>query len=181
MSSTIITLNVGGKIFTTLRSTLTDRSPYFAALLSDRWNGSPCQIEGNLFVDADPAMFDHILNYLRRSVPPIFWTRQGGFDHPLYAALQQEARYFGLNSLAEWIAEQRYMESIVITESIEVQDLVHCLQGNLRQHSERSEKHFDYAQYESKGGVKRKQIHVRTTSFRAPVSLFGRHCDLETS
>ncbi|EXJ73552.1 uncharacterized protein A1O5_03313, partial [Cladophialophora psammophila CBS 110553] len=116
----IINLNVGGRIFTTLISTLTSQSTFFTALLLDRWESEDCLVDGNLFVDANPDLFQHILDYLRRSIPPVFWTRVNGFDFALYAALLQEARYFGIAALEKWIAEQHYLRAITIHQSIQV-------------------------------------------------------------
>ena len=104
-----ITVNVGGRRFTTLQSTLTSQSSFFAGMLSGAWPEQACQINGELFVDANPDPFNHILNYLRRSFPPVFWTRTGGFDLPLYAAVLREAEYFGVATLAHWIREKKYI------------------------------------------------------------------------
>jgi hypothetical protein len=121
-----ITINVGGRRFTTLRSTLTGQSSFFAGLLSGAWPEQACQINGEPFVDANPDLFDHVLNYLRRSFPPIFWTRAGGFDLSLYAAVLREAEYFGVATLAEWIREKKYIYTVRITSSIEVEQLSDC-------------------------------------------------------
>lgn len=171
-SAGIITLNVGGRKFVTLISTLTSQSTYFAAVLSGRWEEEACQVDGDLFIDADPTLFEHILNFLRRSVPPIFWTRTNGFDYPLYATLHHEAQYFGITALGQWIAERRYLHSVAISQSIEQEDLIHCVRNDLRTFTDNVEKDFDPGDYESKkGGVKRKRLYVRTTKFQAPESL----------
>lgn len=59
----IITINVGGKLFTTTTETLY-RSKYFR----DISNGNPrCERDenGNIFIDRCPKAFSHVLNFLR--------------------------------------------------------------------------------------------------------------------
>jgi BTB/POZ domain-containing protein KCTD9 len=87
-----IDLQVGERRFTTLASTLSDGSSFFASLLSDRWPESRSD-DGSYFVDADPDLFVHILRYLRRGVPPVLYNKCQGFDYGLYRALQEEAEY----------------------------------------------------------------------------------------
>lgn len=166
----IIQLSVGGEKFVTMTSTLTQGSAYFAKLLSPQWIHSAPRVDSNIFVDADPRLFRHILNSLRRSLPPVFWTRTNGFDYPLYAALRKEARYFGVESLEQWIAEERYMATITIKESIETVDLKDCLSSGPSQQSDDRRKHFHPSDYETKGGLKRKRIEVQHWTFIAPVS-----------
>lgn len=168
-----IQLNVGGEKFTTVICSLTEGSTYFAKVLSPPWFSSTAIVDGGVFVDANPRLFRHILNYLRRSVPPIFWTRTNGFDHPLYAALREEVRYHGIESLEKWIAEERYMASITISQSIETVDLSDCLIRGCNYHSDDRRKHFHPSDYETKGGLKRKRIEVQQWTFTAPVSGFG--------
>jgi len=115
-------------------------------------------------------MFTYILNFLRRRIPPIFWTRTEGFDFPLYAALLEEARYFGVGSLEEWIVTKKYMESVGVSQSIEVVDLKSCLGGGLRQHPDDRIERFHPSDYETKGGLVRKRLEVQHWTFTAPVS-----------
>ena len=63
-------MNVGGRPFTTLKSTL-EQSPYFANMLSPRWAESTTYyVNGAPFVDRSPLLFEHILDFLRSYVPP---------------------------------------------------------------------------------------------------------------
>ena len=156
-SAGIITINVGGRKFVTLESTLTSQSTYFTALLSDRWEESLPQVDGQPFIDADPAIFEHILNFLRRSIPPLFWTRTNGFDYSLYSTLYREAEYFGIEALAEWISKQQYQQCVRTSLSMEAEDLSHCLRGILGDFPDDTMKEFLPGDYEPpKGGVKRK-------------------------
>lgn len=58
----IITLDVGGKKFRTYKSNLL-KSEYFKSKL-ERWNNDNSNV---LFVDEDPEIFVHVLNFLRNS------------------------------------------------------------------------------------------------------------------
>ena len=58
-----VSLNVGGTIFTTFKSTLTDHSLYFRQLLlSKEYKASSCH-----FIDRCPKLFEAVLNTLRDS------------------------------------------------------------------------------------------------------------------
>ena len=113
---THIDLQVGERRLTTLASTLSGGSSFFASLLSDRWRESRSD-DGSFFVDADPDLFAHILRYLRRGVPPIFYNKCQGFDYGLYRALQEEAEYFGIEPLRKWIEKQDYLRAVTIRYS----------------------------------------------------------------
>ena len=58
--ASVITLNVGGKIMSTYKSTL-EQLDYFQSKL-DRWNADNTDI---IFIDYDPELFIHLLNKLR--------------------------------------------------------------------------------------------------------------------
>uniref|UniRef100_A0A914VBZ6 BTB domain-containing protein n=1 Tax=Plectus sambesii TaxID=2011161 RepID=A0A914VBZ6_9BILA len=95
-SSKLITLNVGGKHFTTRISTLM-QSEFFARLFNSDWRehinetGSNC-----LFIDRNPDLFELILDFLR-----------GSFLLPESDELRQriliEADYFGVASMVAYL------------------------------------------------------------------------------
>ena len=69
MSAEIISLNVGGTLYTTSRSTLTR---YPESMLGAMFGGNlPLEnskdSEGNYFIDRDGELFKYILNFLRVS------------------------------------------------------------------------------------------------------------------
>jgi hypothetical protein len=55
-----VTLDVRGRIFKTLFSTLTSESRYFRALFSEEWDSTSNE-ERPYFIDADPNTFEHLL------------------------------------------------------------------------------------------------------------------------
>lgn len=63
----VVTVNVGGKLFTTTRSTLCHfEGSRLEAMFSGRWDASmPRDSAGNPFIDRDPEFFGVILNMLR--------------------------------------------------------------------------------------------------------------------
>ncbi|KAF7901774.1 uncharacterized protein EAF01_007073 [Botrytis porri] len=113
-----VTLQVGERRFVTTKNTMTGESPFFAALLSGRWDSNE-QVDGSYFIDADPNLFEHILRYLRRSVLPIFYDIKKGHDHALYLALLGEARYFQIARLENWLQNKRYLYAVRIYSSVE--------------------------------------------------------------
>jgi hypothetical protein len=120
--SEYITLIVGERTFRTSRSTLRSESGYFRAILSYRWDGR----KSRLFIDADPEMFGHLLRFLRRpSKFPVFWSKNKGHDFSMYQALQQEAEFFGVDGLAEWLKEKKYLKAVIVTTEGKVEEFIH--------------------------------------------------------
>ncbi|KAI9836281.1 MAG: hypothetical protein M1819_001618 [Sarea resinae] len=107
-----VTLQVGGRRFTTTIDTLAEESAYFAAQLSGSWGHAIDK--GNLFIDADPDLFEHVLRYLRRRVLPIFYDRAKGHDRALYGALLEEAKYFQIPRLEKWLEEKTYLQAVTV-------------------------------------------------------------------
>ena len=98
-----IDLQVGERTFRTTRHTLAE-SPRLNALTL---------LNAPFFVDADPALFEHILRYLRtRRYPLLFDADRRGHDELLYAEIQHAARFYGLARLARWIGEKRYRQAV---------------------------------------------------------------------
>jgi uncharacterized protein YjbI with pentapeptide repeats len=96
--SRIVTLSVGGEIFQTNLDTLTrDTNSMLSAMFSGR---HPIEKEerGYYFIDRDGKLFRYILNYLRKGelvIPPD--------DLILVEELRQEAQYFQLNEMLEYL------------------------------------------------------------------------------
>ena len=61
---------------------------------------------------------------------------------PLYTAVLREAEYFGVATLAEWIREKKYIHSVRITPSIELEQVSDCRTG-LRPFWGDTEKEFE--------------------------------------
>ncbi|KAH6716314.1 BTB/POZ protein [Leptodontidium sp. MPI-SDFR-AT-0119] len=118
-----ITLQVGERRFVTVAETLTHESGFFAALLSGRRDNE--QADGSLFIDADPELFEHVLRYLRRGVLPIFYDSAKGHDYSLYLALLEEAKYFQIPRLENWLKRRGYLEAIKIRYSGDVREGIH--------------------------------------------------------
>uniref|UniRef100_A0A224XPG6 Putative afh1-interacting protein fip2 n=2 Tax=Triatominae TaxID=70999 RepID=A0A224XPG6_9HEMI len=94
-----VTLNVGGKYFTTSRSTLVSKEPnsMLARMFAERDNGyfmSPSNVDsqGAFLIDRSPTYFEPILNYLRNG--------QLIFDNNVNPeGVLEEARFFGIDSV----------------------------------------------------------------------------------
>lgn len=68
LSDEVLTLNVGGVLYTTTRSTLTKYADsMLGAMFGNRFAPSPPSLDrdGNHFIDRDGYMFRHVLNFLR--------------------------------------------------------------------------------------------------------------------
>lgn len=68
----LISLNIGGTVFYTLKTTLSNISPFFANLFSDQWRDQERNTirdaDGHIFIDRSPKYFEELLN----------WARNGG-------------------------------------------------------------------------------------------------------
>lgn len=96
-----VMLNVGGKIFTTTRSTLTRFDP--GSMLARMFNAdsewSSCvDVDGAYLIDRSPLYFEPIINYLRHGklILDKFVNPEG---------ILEEAKFFGLTSLIETLED----------------------------------------------------------------------------
>ena len=107
----IIKLNVGGRIFMTKRRTLCACPDSMLGRMfePDSEFAKPAEIDGCVFLDRDPEMFGHILNYLRSK--RFFFLKMNSFD---LHQLMNEADYFGFIELRE--------ELLACSEKIEVEE-----------------------------------------------------------
>jgi hypothetical protein len=110
----IITLDVAGRHFKVSSDIVTAESGLFKRQLSAQCNWVP-QRDGTYFIDTNPALFEHLLDFMRRpSVFPLFWSQNKGFDYNLYQRLQAEAEYFQISTLDKWIKEKKYHQAVTI-------------------------------------------------------------------
>ncbi|KAH3745068.1 hypothetical protein Pelo_13522 [Pelomyxa schiedti] len=115
-SSQVITINVGGTMFTTTVKTLLESEPksVFAAMLTGRREVLRDR-EGNIFIDHDGARFGHVLNWLRTKHVP------GGAE--LGQLLVGESLFFRLEELRE------ELQGPLISSSILTRDMAWSLAG----------------------------------------------------
>ncbi|KAI5922422.1 hypothetical protein F4810DRAFT_721026 [Camillea tinctor] len=127
----IITLDVGGREFKASRKTLVGESLYF--------QGRLINFAASIFIDRNPQLFEHILEFLRTQTPPLFFdTTTLTFDYVKYAALLGEARFFGVHKLESWISSKEYLQAVKIQKSISVvSDLSPELLSSLSDHNTR--------------------------------------------
>lgn len=111
-----VIFDVGGRKFITLVSSL-EESDFLSSLVSGRWDHNQ-QEDGSFFIDADPDLFQYILEYLRRKMMPLCWDREKGHDLPMYKALLQEADYYGIPRLLQWLREGSYTDAVCYTTTI---------------------------------------------------------------
>nr|CAG4643955.1 EOG090X0689 [Lepidurus arcticus] len=91
-TSDIIYLNVGGTRFGTSRQTLTwIPDTFFTAMLSGRIS-TLHDDTGAIFIDRDPSLFSHILNYLRTKEINVL-------EYEAARALRHEADFYGITPL----------------------------------------------------------------------------------
>ena len=103
----VIELNVGGKTFLTLRSTL-NGSPVLSEYVARAEANAECMKGGAVFVDRDPAQFALILNHLRNKAEGISYHRKNlnrtvqlPNDKGELRDVYMEASHFGLTELSK--------------------------------------------------------------------------------
>ncbi|MCJ1285859.1 hypothetical protein MMC26_005201 [Xylographa opegraphella] len=126
-----VTLQVGEQRFTTTADTLTRGSHYFEKMLSGRWPRE-AQEDGSYFVDADGSLFKYVLQYLRHNVFPIHYDRVKGHDFGFYAALLEQARFFGVENLEKWLKNKSYLEVVRTEYHARQLDSVYSVKDRLR-------------------------------------------------
>ena len=101
----IIQLNVGGKLYTSCISTLTQYSPYFEAMFSQHWNHHHHETRPNendqvrvVFIDKDPEPFGYLLSYMREGYIDI-----PSADYSLAKRIILQAQYFGLENFVNHV------------------------------------------------------------------------------
>jgi hypothetical protein len=109
VENTILTLNVGGVLYTTTHSTLLSHpDTFFTALLSGRFSADACTDgNGNIFIDRDGKRFRYVLNYLRSRT--LHLPRSHHHLHQ-YFEIKEEAEFFGLNEMVQLL--QREIKSL---------------------------------------------------------------------
>lgn len=106
----LVTLNVGGKIFTTRRSTLKQFPASRLAGMLDGRDQEFKTVDGQIFVDRDGALFSFILDFLRNHellLPSDF------SDH---LRLQREALFYELDSLVDLLSQYQLQSRSAVME-----------------------------------------------------------------
>lgn len=94
MSDEVVTLNVGGMLYTTTRATLTKYTDsMIGTMFSGHYVPTAFDQQGNYFIDRDGFMFRHVLNFLRSGQ---LCLPQGFKDFDL---LEAEADFYQIPSL----------------------------------------------------------------------------------
>merc|ERR1712117_724967 len=107
MSGQVITLNVGGTLFTTTITTLTKYpNSLLAAMFEPDSECPPARKdkEGNFFIDGEPKPFEMILRFLRRG------KLTEDIDGCTLEQLELEADYYGLEELLKIVQARKKAE-----------------------------------------------------------------------
>lgn len=93
-----IKLDIGGQIFVTSLNTLTSqKGSFFEAMFAGRWDAK-AEHDGCYFIDRDPIVFRHILNYLRGQLPPLDLLSAQELQQ-----LKLDADFYQLPELSEYL------------------------------------------------------------------------------
>lgn len=100
--------------------TLVQESGYFSALFSGRWPDS--STDGIFTLDADAVVFKHIMRFFRSGVLPVFYDGLKGFDHQSYSLRLEQAEFFLIDRLRDWILEKGYVQAVKIVRSVKLSE-----------------------------------------------------------
>lgn len=110
---TLIHLTVDERVFVTLPATLLRDSRTFEKLINDREENAPPELR--MFLDLDPDVFAHVLEYLRSGVFPLFYDKSRGYNYNLYDRLLAQARFLQMPRLMHWLERKLYLSAITST------------------------------------------------------------------
>lgn len=130
LDSEIVKLNIGGSQFSTLRSTLTKKIQdqnnkfYPPNLFDSLLNGiiQPIYDENNaIFIDRDPKLFNHILNYLRKVDLNNIYEIPSDVN---LKELNEEAKYYQIKSLEDLtnVKKPAKIDSLILDDQ-QIRDL----------------------------------------------------------
>ena len=102
----IVTLNIGGQVFSTTAKTLTKEECLFTKLLSGRYQ--LVEVQGAIFIDRDPTHFRKILNYLRTNT----FIRPTSTEE--CAEILLEAEHYQISTLIKQLKNENPSASISI-------------------------------------------------------------------
>lgn len=105
----VVSLNVGGHVYTTTLYTITQYSDSKLARLFSGESQVPRDHKGNYFIDRDGALFKHVLNFLRTRKLTV------SEDFQEFEELEIEATFYGIKPLEE--AVQKAIETQQSTKS----------------------------------------------------------------
>ena len=108
------TLQTSSRTFITDPDHWLGQSDYFDRLFSGKFGGDD-QGDRTYFIEADAAIFEHILRFLRTGVLPVFYNHATGHDFALYHSVFLEAEYFQITRLCRWIKEKTYLSAVYVT------------------------------------------------------------------
>lgn len=133
----MVTINMGGTVFTTLKSTLSNMSPFFANMYSDKWRDAGSSAitdkDGNIFIDRDATYFPMLLNWARDGCDPeaiktiikmVRSTSERSYVHtvcPKQYVCQSFLKtldYLGIDYLPESPAEEREEDILQVGQKI---------------------------------------------------------------
>ena len=114
----MVSLNVGGIVFYTLKSTVSSISPFFANLFSDKWRDEKRKTimdkDGNIFIDRSPNHFDELLNWSRNGgdLKELEWLitnieHRPGSNEKKIQTFKKTLDYFGIDYNFESITETK--------------------------------------------------------------------------
>jgi hypothetical protein len=71
------------------------------------------------FIDLADDVFEHVLQYLRTGILPVFYDQSKGHDYALYYKVLHAARHLQIERLGKWIEQKKYLEAVKVHLTVE--------------------------------------------------------------
>jgi hypothetical protein len=124
---TKISLNIGGRIFTTtLGNLVQEKGTFFSAMFSDHFDSTPDK-DGTYFIDRDSDLFVPIIRYLRNptALPDFIQLDKDG----LFDLFEQEVDFYQIRSLKEIMTE--YIRIKATSTGFPIERVIRCGKSEL--------------------------------------------------
>ncbi|RIA92087.1 BTB/POZ protein [Glomus cerebriforme] len=105
--NSIVTLNVGGVLYTTTKNTLLKQESFFSGLFSGNFS-TTLDDKNNIFIDRNGELFKYVLEFLRNNTLP----KRILIDKALLEDLLQEAEFYCIEDLVFEIKSKLNSEQI---------------------------------------------------------------------
>ena len=126
------TIQLGDKIFTLHAQTIEKYSKKLSNQFCSRhWKTDLLEKseQGFYLLEGNGEMFDYLYDYMVFGTFPLFFAITTGFDYKKYASLLEQAQYWGIYGMSDWIKKKRFEGAVKIhVNSHEIADnLPNCI------------------------------------------------------
>ncbi|EFW14312.1 conserved hypothetical protein [Coccidioides posadasii str. Silveira] len=116
-----VMLQVSNQHFPTTVGILTQCSEYFTAMFLGRWCLDK-QEDSSIFINGNPKLFKHLLEFLLRGVFLLVYNKCKGHDYLFYTQILKKVKYFDCPLLVLWLEDECYEKCVLMNFSSHIKD-----------------------------------------------------------